>query len=64
MFSGKTVFGKDVKCSAVAMCCESMLSMCYVTFDDGAESKTFTMCDYATATNSKTLDPFFFTIFI
>ena len=64
MFSGKSVFGKNVKCSAVAMRCESMLSMCYVTLDDGAEAKTFTMCDYATAANCKTLDPFFFTVFI
>ena len=64
MFSGKTVFGKDVKCTAVAMRREPMLAMCYVTFDDGVEERTFTMCDYASATNCETFDPFFFTVFI
>ena len=64
MFSGKTVFGKDVKCTAVAIRRDPTLSMCFVTFDDGVEENTFTMCDYASATNCETFDPFFFTVFI
>ena len=64
MFSGRTVFGKSIKCSASAMRREPMLAMCYVTFDDGAEPFTCTMCDYASAANHSTLDPFYFTVFV
>jgi len=64
MFSGKTVFEKDVKCTVKPMRREPMLSMCTVTLDDGTEARTFTMCDYASATNSATLDPYYFTVFI
>jgi DUF1680 family protein len=64
MFSGKTVFGKNVKCTASAILREPMLAMCYVTFDDGVEPITYTMCDYASAANLTTFDPFYFTIFV
>ena len=64
MFSGKTVFGKNVKCTASAILREPMLAMCYVTFDDGADPFTYTMCDYASAANHATLDPFYFTVFV
>ena len=64
MFSGKTVFGKKIKCTASAMRREPMLAMCYVTFDDGTEPFTYTMCDYASAANRATLDPFYFTVFV
>ena len=64
MFSTDTVFGKDVKCTAAAMRHEPMLSMCYVTLDDGVEKRTYTMCDYASATNCATPDPYYFTVFV
>ena len=64
MFSGRSVFGKSIKCSASAMRREPMLAMCYVTFDDGADTFTYTMCDYASAANHTTLDPFYFTVFV
>ena len=43
---------------------EPMLAMCYVTLDDGVEPITYTMCDYASAANLTTFDPFYFTVFV
>ena len=64
MFSGKSIFGKDAKCTVKAIRREPMLALCNVTLDDGENSYTYTMCDYASATNSETLDPFYFSVFV
>jgi hypothetical protein len=64
MFCGETVFGKDVECSVVSTRPHDMLALCYVTLTAEGKSRTYAMCDYASAANINTDDPRYFTVFV
>ena len=64
MFSGETVYGKDVTCSATSIFHPGLLSLLNVTFTVDGEDRTFTMCDYASAANFNSFDTHFFTLYV
>ena len=64
MFSGKTVFGKDVKCTARHIRRNNLLALCRVSIDADGEACEYLMCDYASAANCDTFDPKYFTVFV
>ena len=64
MFSGKTVYGKDVECTAQPIRRNNLLALCKLTLTVGGEECTYLMCDFASAANCDTFDPRYFTVFI
>ncbi len=65
MFSGETVFGKRAECTAEGMFCPGLLTLNTVTIKTDEGTKTYTMCDYASAANSNIIESaHYFTIFI
>ena len=64
MFSGKTVFGKDVSASAVTLRHEKLQTLCMVTLKTEDKEESFLMCDYASAANILGADARFFSVFV
>lgn len=64
MFSGATVYGKDVKCTARHIRRNNLLALCRVSIDADGEACEYLMCDYASAANCDTFDPKYFTVFV
>ena len=64
MFSGKTVFGKEVQCTARPIRRNNLLALCRVSIKADGETTEYLMCDYASAANCDTFDPKYFTVFI
>ncbi len=64
MFSGETVFGKNVTCSALPGFHPGLLAFSIVTLNVDGETKTYTMCDYASAANSTVHETHYFTVYI
>ena len=62
MFDGKTVWGKDIKVSGRNVYSPKVLSANLITFDDGKNSFTYRMCDYASAANFNSEDERYFTV--
>ena len=66
MFSGETVWGRNVTASAEDVREEEgFLCRCRVVFrDPDGEERTYDMCDYASAGNFSSDDPRTFTLFV
>ncbi|MBR2343269.1 MAG: glycoside hydrolase family 127 protein [Clostridia bacterium] len=65
MFDSETVAGKGFKCTVTPIECESVSYAFRASFENGAESVAFNMCDYASGTNLWSKDDMkLFNIFI
>ncbi len=64
MFCGKSVYGKDVECTAQPIRRNNLLAQCRVTLAADGEESTYLMCDFASAANCDTFDPRYFTVFV
>ncbi len=64
MFGGKTVWGKNAKCSIknIYYSYPAVLTADIVIFETGDEILTYTMCDYASACNKNSEDARYFSI--
>ncbi len=65
MFSGDSVFGKEIECSATDIFQPGLIALVRVTLRSEGEEKSFLMCDLASAQNSSVIDTArYFSIFI
>lgn len=64
MFSGKTVYGKDVECSAQVIRGNNLMVHCRVTLAGEGIAESYLVCDFASAANLDTFDGRYFTVFI
>ena len=64
MFSGATVYGKNVECAARSIRGNNLLVLCRVSLKGEGVDDSFLMCDLASAANLDTFDPRYFTVFV